>query len=200
MLARDIVAFTSEASEADSAIVHTVKLCQSEIEIVVQRGPFLWQQCRERSIHENPARHKIHHIERRADDGVIFTEQSDIRNRNVGWPKRLHGGEFAIDLMGARQQRTGRLLAHDKTPNVGAIPGHKKKRRIGCTALELKHAQRRPEGSDARAQIGVEAGNVEAVLLCDVADGQACSRIAHGVLTRHRAVVLRRQYARAIRV
>jgi hypothetical protein len=147
-----------------------VQLGQARAEIVIDPGPVLRRDIGQGRVHQDAARHVVHHIEVGADDARVLAEDAGVGHGHVRILQRAHGGVFAVDLVGGGKQDAGRFLPQDVTLEVAAVARDQKEGRVRGATLELVNLQPLAEVLDTLVQIPVERGDVEAMGRRDLAD------------------------------
>ena len=117
---------------------------QRRIHVVIDRRALGRIRARHLRLPEHAAVDEIHHIERRAGDGLVAAIENRLRDRKALRMQRADDAEFAIDRMRGGQQLPRRLAAQHifrrgRFQQIG---------RVGLPALEL--LDRRP-GRRSRA-------------------------------------------------
>ncbi len=95
--------------------------------------------------------------------------------------ERAHGGEFAVDLVGAGEQDARRLFAQDIAPELATAVCDQEEGGVRGAALELVNVQVFAEVLDAFAQVRIERGDVEAMGRRDLADREATGGFGHAI-------------------
>jgi hypothetical protein len=115
-----------------------VQLGQDSVQLVIDRGALGGRQARQAGVAEDAALQEVHHIEGRADDGLIQAERPHDRHGKFGVAQRLHHPVFAVDLVSAGQKLPRRLLAQ----HIAPVAGVDQEGRVGGAAAKLAHAHR----------------------------------------------------------
>ena len=68
---------------------------------------------------EDTAVEKLHHVKGAADDAVVVAQGVDARHRHRGRFERAQDTELAVDRVGARQERPGRLAPQHVKAGAG---------------------------------------------------------------------------------
>ena len=88
------------------------------------------------------------------------------RHGDISCSERLDDSKFALDRMGRRKQSAGRLLAHHEA----RVASLEQKRRVRLAANELAHAEWAMEIRHVVAQIMLEPGLIESMILAHSRD------------------------------
>ena len=110
-LALEIVSRTAVIGKADLVGLHGMELRQRLGHAEIDAAALLRREIRQGRVLEDAAVEPLHQVERRAQRLVVVMEQDRTRHRHAGRRQGLQHAIFAIDGMGAAQDRAGRLLA-----------------------------------------------------------------------------------------
>ena len=110
-LAGEVVAGAAVVAKPDRRVVDLVQAGERRVQLVVDGGALGRLEARQPRVAEDAAGQVVHHVEGRADHALVEAERAHVRDRKAGRPQRLHHPVLAVDLVGARQELAGRLLA-----------------------------------------------------------------------------------------
>ncbi len=80
--------------------------------VTLHLRPFAGWHARERGIFENPTFHKVHDVERSANDSIVFTQNVGLGRWNITLFEGAYDAVFSLNLVGGfGEQLAGRLLA-----------------------------------------------------------------------------------------
>src|SRR6185503_2923985 len=178
----EIAAGTPEITKADRFVIDLMQFRERGVQFVIDGCALLWRQFLQARIAKDAAFQEVHHIEARADDGLVLLQQAHARNGNVGVLQRLHHAIFAIDLMGTGEQLARRLFPQHIAEWAVRSLSRQLVGWVGCAALDLLHAQVAAETVDVPFKMRLELRFVEAQRRNHVADIVfAHSRLAHSL-------------------
>lgn len=121
-LTLEIVAGAAEVLQPHGDRIDAVQLGQRVDHGLIGGATFTCRQFGQGAVPEGAPLDQLHHIEGRADDGVVLTQGQRRRHGKAG---RMQGADqpvFAIDRMGRGQQRSERATAQDIVPAVERHP------------------------------------------------------------------------------
>ena len=118
-LAGEVVARPAVVGEPDRRVVDPVQPRQHRVQLVVDRRPLGRLDSGQPRVAENAAGEEIHHVEGGADHALVEAQGAHLRHREAAVAQRLHHPVFAVDLVGAGEQLSGRLLAQHQLVVAG---------------------------------------------------------------------------------
>ena len=162
-LAREIIAGLAEIGQADGLVIHLVQHRDDAVHFVVDRGALGLGHAGQGLIPQHAPLDAVHDVEGAPDHALVLAQGVGLGYRDIGLAQRGDHAELALDRMRRGQQfrRGPGLGAHRIALAAGAQPIS----RVGLAALELLDFEAACEPLDMRAQIRVQPGDVEALLL-----------------------------------
>lgn len=112
-LPRDVAFGLSKVAETAGAIIDAVKIGRDTRVVGVNRPTLCGTQLRQGHAGDDASVDMIHHIERRADNTGVLTQESRFRRRRIGLRKRAKNPVFTFDQVRRGQKFAGRLLAQN---------------------------------------------------------------------------------------
>src|SRR5439155_1219420 len=167
-LAREVVPGPPEVGEAEGSPVHRVKPREDMAQRVVHRRARARGQAGDRRVGDDAPVHAVHDVEHGADDRGVRAERVRPRHGKAG---RAEGRDDPV--LPVHRVRGGEELAGRLPPeHVLLAAGREVVSWVRLAAPELLHGQRAAEARDVHAQVALERGRVEPVLLADLCGGR----------------------------
>ena len=142
--------------------IHPVQRSQHPAGLKVMRCTLWGGHTGQGGIAQDAPLHKVHHVERHADDGFVFAKHAHARHRHIAGLQGLHHRIFALNRVGRWHQRCLGCGLGAQHPSL--ICPTQDPRRVALPAVDALHIHIGLKPRQARLQPGHKGCQVQA---CD---------------------------------